>query len=428
MGRKHLIVYALGSAACFVIFVQPALAAGFYLQEQSVSGLGAAFAGQAAIARDASIVYFNPAAMTQLDGAQMNAAVHLLSPSTSITNTGSTIDTNPAAGVTTTTISGDNGGNPYDLSPLPNLHMAMPLANDRLWAGFSLSAPFGLANEYNEGWFGRFDSTKTELKTIDLAPSLAYKINDRLSIGGGVNVQFAEAELNSAVRVVSEGDSSLKGKDWSAGYNAGLFFKPTPTTDMGLHYRSKISHTLDGRIVVTGTGSAAVNRDDSGVADLNLPDIAQFAIAQDVNERLTLLGSATWFGWNRFESIRAVNDAGTEISNVVQNYQTTWAFAVGAEYTLSDEWTVRGGYQFDETPTTDEYRTSRTPDGDRNWFSGGGTYKINDVLSLDIAATYIHVGEGTLSLSRNIPTALADIRADTEGEVGIFAMGLNYKF
>jgi long-chain fatty acid transport protein len=138
------------------------------------------------------------------------------------------------------------------------------------------------------------------------------------------------------------------------------------------------------------------------------------------------LGSATWFGWSSFDEIRVVSDANTTITNTEQDYQDTIAIAIGAEYEHNDKWTFRAGYQFDETPTTDEFRTSRTPDGDRNWFTAGATYNINERMSFDVGAAYIDVGDETINLSRN--AGLSNIQADTDGYVGILSAGINYKF
>jgi long-chain fatty acid transport protein len=99
---------------------------------------------------------------------------------------------------------------------------------------------------------------------------------------------------------------------------------------------------------------------------------------------------------------------------------------VGTEYDFNDTWTGRLGYQYDPTPTTDEARTSRTPDGDRNWFTAGGTYRHNEAISVDFAAVYIDVGDGTIDVSRN--GGLATVSADTSGDVGILSVALNYKF
>lgn len=394
-------------------------AAGFYLQESSIKGLGYAFSGSVTSIDDASTIWFNPANMTKLDGRQANLGVNLLIPSAKLRDTGSTLGGAP--------VGGGNGGNPYDPTPVPNLYVASPLNNDgTLWGGIGINAPYGLASDYGDTWFGRFDSTKTELKVFNIQPSIAYKPNDWLSIGGGIDIQRAEAELEQVVMPAAGvfGISKLEGESWAVGYNAGVTLKPIETTEIGLHYRSAISHELDGHISVRGL--PAGNFKVGGKADLDLPDMATFGVAHQATPDLRLMAQATWFGWNNFETIAPRRDDGVAAPETVQNYQTTWAFAVGAEYDVNDKWTVRGGYQFDETPTTDEFRTSRTPDGDRNWFSLGTTYKWSDSLSIDAAATYIDVEKGTISVSRNGGAAQVD--ANTDGSVGIFALGLNYKF
>jgi len=397
--------------------------AGFYIQEQSVKGLGTSFAGSVTSIDDASTVYFNPAGMTKLDGAQANAGVHFLIPNGDLDDTGTTLPPGQT-GL-------GSAGNPYSISPVPNLYGAMPLT-DTIWGGIGVSAPFGLANEYNNGWFGRYDSTETELTTINLTPALAFKPTNWLALGIGADIQYADADLQSAVFVGAgtEGVSKLEGDDISYGYNLSALIKPMANTEIGFHYRSAISHKLDGKITVEGTGTpgdSVVN----GSADLDLPDIATFGIAHDLTPETRLMGQATWFGWNNFQDITAVTDAGVVRSSVVQNYKATWAFALGAEHDLNDIWTIRAGYQYDQTPTRDEFRTSRTPDGDRNWFSGGATYKLNDKIELDFAATYIHVGNETINVTRNTsvsPALASNVRADTSGSVGIVAFGLNYKF
>lgn len=414
MNLKKLAVTAL-STSLLLSAAHQAHAAGFYIQEQSVKGLGSAFSGSTTSIEDASTVYFNPAGMTKLDRMQLNAGVHLLLPDADLTNNGTV---NPVGGATIPT------KNPYSASPIPNLYAVVPI-NSQFWAGIGVSAPFGLGSDYSDNWFGRYDSTKTELKTINIAPSFAYKANDWLSLGGGIDIQYADANLESAVFVGAgtQGTSQLKGDDWSLGYNIGIQAKPLPNTEVGVHYRSAISHTLDGKVNISGTGTPADSSRD-GTADLDLPDIFTFGVAQDITPKTRLMGQATWFGWNNFQDIDAETTVGINPPAVVQNYQTTWAFSVGAEHDLNDKVTVRAGYQYDETPTTNQFRTSRTPDGDRNWFSGGATYKLNDAIDLDFAATYIDVDSGTI----NVPRNGGQVRAKTDGNVKILAIGLNYKF
>lgn len=412
--NKRILATSVLSAAVLFGINPTANAAGFYIQEQSVKGLGTSFAGSTTSIDDASTIYFNPAGMTKLDGAQANVGVHLLLPDADLKDNGSTLG-------------GNNPDNPYDPSPVPNLFVAAPVdvKGNEIWLGVGVTAPFGLASEYDETDFVAFDSTDTELTTINVAPSAAYAVNDMLSIGGGIDIQYADAELKNFVNAgpAGTGISTLEGDDISVGYNLGLQIHPRSDTEIGLHYRSAISHKLDGSVSLEGT---LIDFDSDGSADLDLPDIATLGVAHDVNDRLRVMGQATWFGWNNFEEIAAIRDDGVPVAPVVQGYQNTFAFAIGAEYDLNESWTVRGGYQFDETPTTDEFRTSRTPDGDRNWFSGGATYEHNDKLSLDLAATYIDVDDGIIDVTRNGGTA--QVTGTTEGSVGILAVGLNYKF
>lgn len=395
-------------------------AAGFFIQEQSVSGLGAAFAGQAAMPRDASTIFFNPAGMTYLNGTNGNIGVHLLAPYSDVDDTGTS---NALLGQPT----GGDTDNPYDIEPVPNAFLSHQI-NDRYWVGVGVTAPFGLVNDYDDDYFARYDSISTELITINLQPSFAAKISDRLSFGAGVDIQYADAELKAAVfnplaGGVTEGVSTLEGDDISFGYNIGMMYDATPDTRLGLHYRSQVNHKLDGNISAAGTTGADFSL--NGEANLNLPEIVNFGAAHQINDQWTVMGGLTWFGWSNFERITAVTDGGTVLQDQAQNYKNTWAVNLGAEYEYSPEWTFRGGVQYDETPTQDGFRSTRTPDGDRIWVSSGATYNIDEKWSFDMAATYINVGEEDIDLVRNTGSS---IQAENNGHVGILAVGLNYKF
>lgn len=411
--RKNYKTLALTGALTFILTTQ-ADAAGFYIQEQSVSGLGAAFAGQTAMPRDASTVYFNPAGMTYLEGAHGNVGAHILAPKSDLSDRGS-----DAPGPLP---NGDESDNPYDVEVVPNLHFTQQL-NDRLWAGISVTAPFGLANEYDEGWFGRFDSTKTELRTVNIQPSIAYKLNDKFSIGGGVDIQYVDALLERALTQGTEGISRLEGEGMGIGFNIGLMYDITEETRLGLHYRSTMNHNLDGRIQAIGTGA---DFSFGGNVDLDLPDMINFGIAHKLNDATTIMAGATHFGWSNYKDISTRLDSGATLSTIEQNYKDTWAFNLGIEHEFNNSWTGRAGVQYDQTPTQDGYRSTTTPDGDRIWASVGGTYKFDDKWSLDLAATYIDIADEEISLTRN--GGAATIEAGTSGHVGIFAIGVNYKF
>ncbi|MFN2349295.1 MAG: OmpP1/FadL family transporter [Thioalkalivibrio sp.] len=437
---------ALSWAVGLALGVAPTalLAAGFYIQEQSVSGLGRAFAGEAAIASDASTIYFNPAGMTRLKAPEFQAAVHLLVPKSTVTNQGSTAATPGTLG-NPLPYEGGNGGNPYAPSPVPNLFYARPL-NDQTWLGIGITAPFGLANDYDDDFFARYDSTETSLKVIDIAPSIAYALNDRVSIGGGLNIQYADATLKRALpdptnpggpTLATDGESSLSADSWDVGFNIGLLADLSETTRLGVHYRSAISHTLDGTAdidpPVALAGFGVMPESIAGKADLKLPDMVSLGLAHELDDRWTLLAQYTWFGWSNFNEIRVRFNDGRDDDVTPQNYRNTWALALGAQYALDDRWTLRGGIQYDQTPTQDGSRATRTPDGDRTWFSAGASYDRDSRLGFDFAYTYIHVAQESLDLTRDFysGTALAssvELDGTTEGHVHILAAALRYRF
>lgn len=416
--------YLFAAAIGALLVSTSANAAGFYIQEQSVSAGGSAYAGAASNINDASTIFFNPAGMTKLSGAQGNLGVQLLVPNGELSDTGSTFLGAP--------ITGGDGGNPYDPTPVPSLYAATPVsAVDGLWLGIGVTAPFGLANKYNSDYFGRFDSIKTELLTTDINPSIAYKINDTFSVGAGISFQRADAELtgaafNPALGGLNVGTSSLTGDDWGYGYNLGAQVELTPVTTLGLNYRSSVHYDLDGRVKLDDVGVAGSFIATDGGASLVTPDIASAGLSHKLDDKWTVMGQVNWMGWSNFSDITAISDAGAVLTSVEQNYQNVWSYAIGAEYAYSPEWTFRGGIQYDNTPTVDEFRTTRTPDGDRTWFATGATYNFNERMSFDINATYIHIASETVDVVRN--GGAATVSADTEGDVGIVGAAINYKF
>lgn len=412
-------------AGAFSLPVSSADAAGFYIQEQSVSGLGTAYAGQVAKARDASIIFYNPAGMTHLDKRQVNLGVHLIAPHLELQDTGSSI----AGGAATfPTASETNGGNPGQPTFVPNGYFAMPITEDGTWwAGLGMSAPFGLGSQYNRNTFSRFLSTKSELKTVDIQPSVAFQPVPWASIGATAIVEHIGANLKQfAVTGVAppnftEAEVSVKGDDWSMGWQLGVMLQPLETTTVGFNYRSEIKHTLIGTQEVAGVYTTDAD------ASLTMPDIFTAGVSHDLNDKWTVLGQVMWTGWNDFDRLTTVPDAAVTALDVSFNYQTAWAYSIGAEYKWNEDWTLRAGYQFDQTPTTDRDRTTTNPDGDRHWISGGATYTLDDQWSFDFGATYIDIAEEEFDQTRGAASANVVGKTD-DAYVGIVSAAVNFKF
>lgn len=437
----HFRIAASLIALCATAQPLAAHAAGFYLQEQSVSQQGSAFAGAAANPTDASTIFFNPAGITEVP-ASVTGGISVIVPRLHFNNTGSTAG--PTGGPFAA-YGGNNGGNPFDPTPIPSMYGVYPL-NEQVTLGLGISSPFGLANEYNGAWFGRYDSTKSELMTINIAPVIAVKVTDRISIGGGPNIQYANATLENALpcpalicgggafTTATDGYSRLKGDSWGVGFNLGVLAKVTDSTQVGVHYRSQINQMLDGTATVSGlAGPLAVGNGTRGVeAELKQPDILSVGITQKVNERLKLLGSYNWFGWSNYDEIRVQFDGGGPDSVTPQNYDDSFSIALGAEWKQNEQWTFRTGLQYDQTPTTLPDRGTRTPDADRIWASVGASLDLDSAV-VDFAASHIFVDDGRIGLSKDFYTGTGadttvNISGTTNTHIDIFSVQATWKF
>lgn len=411
-------VLALGAAS-------QADAAGFYIKEMSVTGLGRAFAGAPAAADDASTVWFNPAGITSLPANEAMANIHIIAPEAKLTDTGST-----KSGVR---LNDPNTYQPYEPTPIPNLFGVVRDTERGLGLGVGVTAPFGLANDYPEGWFGRYDSIKTDLQTINYSLVAAYDVNKHVTIGGGIDYQTVDVTLTSMKNAGTDMHSTLEGDDGTFGFNVGLLAKITPDTQAGLTYRSGFTHNVKGTATVrSGSSTGAVQSVYAAKANLGLPSLASFGVKHRVNDKITVLGDVSYYKWSNFDAIKVyrISD-GALREDIIQNYQDTVSYSLGLDYVLDEKLTLRAGVQYDPTPTTDEYRTSRTPDGDRTWLSGGLTYRFSESVLIDAALTYIFISESTIDVNRapaagNLPNA--SLHADIDGSVAIGSVGLRYQF
>lgn len=386
-------LYRLLGAAVAGALASPAVAGGFYLQEQSPLAVGRAFAGEAAAADSAATVFYNPAGMTGLPGAHVDLGGHVLLVETSQADRGSTRTAAGNRGSFPT--GGGNGGNPFAQPILiPSGYLTTQVARSRLWLGLGISAPFGVKVVYDPGWFGRYDSIRSDVKSLNYQPSAAFKISDNLSIGGGVDIQTLTATLTSALPNVSpllpDGLLTIEGQDMAFGWNAGIAGSFGPLR-LGASYRSHIDHRLSGRFVVAGLlGPLAGNNGARrAFAPISTPDIATIGAVYGIGNA-RLLAGASWYNWSRFKNI-VVENGGVRFLDSAQNYRDTYSGSVGVEVDVAPKLTLRVGGMYDQTPTRDAYRTTRVPDGNRLWATGGATYRVNQTISTTISYAHVFV-------------------------------------
>ncbi len=399
----------------------PAAAQGFYIPQQSVTGLGRSFAGEAAFAGDASTIYFNPAGMTELKGAELVGGGNLIAIDQNLTNRGSTNTTGAA-------VPGGESGNPYDPTVVPHVYLAYPFLDRRAWVGVGLNAPFGLASDYGDGWFGRYNATETDLRVMNLSITGAYRITDTLSVGGGVDIQKADVTLKRRIFTGTDAFYKVEGDDVAAGFNVGVLWKPLPSTRIGLHYRSHLDHDIEGEQSVSNSSSPLVaNGTVAGKAALKLPDIASIGVAHRLDDRLTVTAGASWWRWSRFKEIDVQTTTGFNPPSDVQHYVDSWQVGVGAEFAWSDALTLRAGMSFYQTPVQTEFRSTRTPDGDRFRLGIGASYAFSESMVLDVAYAHIFVDQGEVDI-RNGTTGANFTRAKAESAVDIVGVALRYRF
>jgi long-chain fatty acid transport protein len=395
---------ALLSAA----FAGSASAAAFQLWEQNASGIGTAYAGSAAVADNASTIFFNPAGMTQLSGVQASVGVSAVRPSFKFRNEGSS-----GTGALAGPLAGGNGGDAGSWAAVPNAYLSWQL-NSQWFVGLGISSPFGLSTKYEDSnWVGRFHAQKSEITTVNVNPSVAYRASDKVSLGFGVNYQKIDAEMTSLVP--GPNSYSVKGDASSWGWNAGALFTLSPAMRVGVSYRSAIEHKLEGERALGGPSVPAT-------AKLKLPDTFILSVWQQVSDRWEAMGDLSYTNWSTVRQLNIVRATGTDVEPF--NYKDSWRFAWGAAYKHNDAWKTKFGIAYDRTPTTNGDRSARVPDNNRIWLSLGGQWKPSKDAAVDFGYAYLYVRDPKIEQTKNFGGTTATLRGryDTSGHV----LGVQY--
>ncbi len=449
--RDGMIRALLLGAALVPVLSHTAWASGFQLREQSTTAQGNAFAGVAAGGEDISTMFFNPATMTQFTGNQTSFHLSYIAPQSEFEDgsAATTIGT-PIAGNTSTDDIGEDAF-------LPSIYaMYQPAEDWRL--GLSLNAPFGLATSYDRSWVGRYHSVRSELTTANISPQVAYQPTKWLSLGAGVQAQYADAELSNAVDFgtigaalgvsgaspgsqAQDGFGEVTGDDWGYGYSLGAVLEPLTGTQIGVSYRSEIKHTLDGDAEfdlgssgVGSTISAATGGfvDTGARASFKTPASVSIGLRQRIDDEWTVMGELDWTEWSTFEELRIVFDNPAQSDSVTEeDWDDTWFAALGATYKpLDTPWTFRAGVAYDEAPLSTRTRTPRIPDADRYWISGGVSYDPKPWLSVSATYTHIFVDDAELDLSASDVgnTFRGDLNGEYETSIDIVSVSARIRF
>lgn len=366
---------------------EPAVASGFYLQEQSVRGWGRANSGEVADQGPASL-WWNPASVGWDKGASASFGATAIVPSGRVEDQGSQID---RPGVAPVPVGGRSvQRDPVQKGVLPSTAASFGIA-DTLRLGLAITSPYSFTTDYDTDGWQRYSAIRTRLITLDVQPSVAWAPSDAISVGAAVNIEYSDAFLSNALPNLTPGSPDarlrLTGNGIDLGWAVGAQVRPVPQVTVGIAYKSAIEHKLKGDVSISGLLGplAARNRESDITATFSTPWQLIVGARARITDVLTLNAQAVHMGWSKFQRI----DLGAPLNSFIpQGYKNSWSFAFGADAALSPRLTVRTGIQFDGTPTRDDRRDPRVPDSDRVNYNAGASFRMSDRLTLDAAAAF----------------------------------------
>lgn len=393
---------AVVGCALVALNVNTAWASGFFIREQSSTAQGNSFAGATAGADDISYLFFNPAGLTRHTESEVYLSSAYIIPRSKADDLEGEVTSGPAAGAP---IQGEsNTGDIGEDAFVPALYGMWALHEDfRL--GLGITFPFGLVTDNPEDSVARYHGTRSELKSVNINPVVAYKVTDWMSIGGGLQVQYVETQLQNAINAGGSGiraedvDANLRGDSFGYGFTAGLLFEPLKGTRIGLSYRSGIDHDIRGNVDFDPSVGPFVTSDAE--ADFDTPDIARIGIYQDITEEWAVMADLSWTDWSDFDTLRIkFDDPNLDDSITEEDWEDTLFVAAGVTYKPQavEGLTLRLGFAFDDSPIPENRRTPRIPGGDRYWVSVGAGYKPFDWAEITLAYTHVFVEDGDINL------------------------------
>ncbi|MBV8048116.1 MAG: transporter [Paludibacterium sp.] len=400
MHTLSLSIMAMGIAAVS----SQALASGYNFGSQSVSAQGTAHAN-AAEAADPSTIYYNPAGLGELEGTQVQFGVTDVQPRSTLSNERVTLPayaTQPTVSGASTTYSSGNSTSSYVPSSVvaPTFYLSHAV-DSRLTLGLGVFVPYGAEVNYGTNWNGgQFALESISLKTLNINPSLAYKLDDHQTLGFGVSAQYMQAKLTEATDPVAllgvpAGEGSVSADGWGYGFNLGYLYKLDDHTRFGLAYRSEIHHTLKGDVAWTGGATANPGPglvSSNAETKVTTPQSASASFYHELNSKVAVMGTATWTGHSSLDQIAITFPNTHEPPFVIQQkWKNAWMFALGANYKYSDALTLRTGVAYDQSPANAQYIYPGLPDGDRYMLSLGSNYKFDAHQSVDFSYSYIWV-------------------------------------
>ncbi len=413
-GRIFAFVFSTGA-----FLAGQAHAAGFQLTDFSMTGLGRSYAGAGVVGDDYSAIAANPAGMT-LKGTGGQAGAALIWQHGEVKGYAEkTISTNIVSGKETVSIP----------VAVPNL-FAQYKINDDFRFGLGVYAPFGLATKYDKDWFGSDLAVDSELEVIDIAPSLAYRLNDSWSFGASLIARYGKLKMTNTSGGTGYSDFDIDG--WGYYGRFGVMYEADENTRLGIVYQTKsteVEHTLKGDHAMTGMPIMPLNGKWIGGTVTRLPEhwqVSGYHRSGDFGYSATVRRTH----WQNFNEFTLTSTSLLDHHTSYYKWKNTWTAALGIDWYYNDTWTWRAGVAYDESPVPNTAaRTVRIPDNDRYWLSAGFTYKINENVKMDVGYAHLYLPtykarNGASSTASGYSTKTVDAKYDINAEI----LGVQFQY
>ncbi|AXP35988.1 OmpP1/FadL family transporter [Haemophilus influenzae] len=444
-------------ATAMLLAAGGANAAAFQLAEVSTSGLGRAYAGEAAIADNASVVATNPALMSLFKTNQFSVGgVYVDSR---INMNGDVASSITGASMKTTKYGSASERNVVPGAFVPNLYFVAPV-NDKFALGAGMNVNFGLKSEYDDSYDAGVFGGKTDLTAINLNLSGAYRVTEGLSLGLGVNAVYAKAQVERNAGIIADSvkddqakilftvgspedkaiPTYLTSKDksvvslqdraaWGFGWNAGVMYQFNEANRIGLAYHSKVDIDFTDR-TATSLEAGAIGAGKKGDLTLTLPDYLELSGFHQLTDKFAVHYSYKYTHWSRLTRLYASSENGKKAFDKELQYSNNSRIALGASYNLYEKLTLRAGIAYDQAASRHQ-RSAAIPDTDRTWYSLGATYKFTPNLSVDLGYAYlkgkkVHFKE-VATIGKNV-TLNTTANYTSQAHANLYGLNLNYSF
>jgi len=397
---NHLLV-----TLCFILILGIpgiCIAGGLYLNEFGTPSMGVAGAGANAVASDASTSFHNAAGMTRIKGTELMGTAGVLN---------ATVKFDPDSG---TPIPGGDGGDAGGLAPIVGGFFVHSLT-DKWKLGANLITITGAVLDYDDDWTGRYLNTEVKLLTMTFYPSIAYRVNNWLSLGGGPQVMYANLELKAkAPPPNGTGEVKIDGDDFAFGFGLGALFELSERTRFGVVYQSEIEPEFDGDVKLSPPGL------ETGTdTKITLARFIKASGYHELNDQWALLGTVGWEDWSAFKDVNISTGRGSQ--KIPRNWKDTWKFAAGVHFRPVDKWLLQLGVSYDTSPVDSEDRTPDMPIDRQIRYATGVQYKWSDRLS--VGGEFVFADYGKAKIDNDL------LKGDYKrNDIFFFAMNANWKF